>query len=613
MSNMFFEGVITEENRLPVTTTISDASGSSQSVEVTAGGELNVVLEGVVSSGNSTTETLGNGGIFTGESEEVTNYGIIFVTVYSDKASATDGLCLEQSADGTNWDNVDTYTLPAVTGKTYSIQPAARYFRIVYTNGTAVQTEFRLQTIYKKTNALASSHRVQDDITNDDDAELVKAVLAADSGDGALIKNINAQHPLSTDGDSVYEKDLDQTRSTSAGFTGGIVRDLFDDDYSVITNSTATNPKVIKIVLKRPIQTNIIGITTDSGSFSNTKITATLGHGADAITTTIIDESADNTDKTLLIPEFAPLTLSEIQIEFHTTDTCTLGAVGVSKALQRIVRIQAKNDAGNIVDLAATDSNNLKVTDAESGLAIAKGDVTATTFVHKFGAAIDFDIADGYVTVWDGANDGGLNEMQYTYSSSAIIDSLSSSSTQDTQDIEVQGLDSSYAVVTQTITLTGQTRKALDTDLIRVFRMKNVGSSDLVGTLYCYENTAIVAGVPTDTSKVRAVITIGNNQTLMAIYTVPAGKTAYMRDWYFSTAGARKTSAHITRVEARPFGQVFQLKHTSSLIAAGTSYIHHKYIEPEIFTEKTDIEMKANTDEDIAGIAGGFDLVLVDN
>ena len=37
------------------------------------------------------------------------------------------------------------------------------------------------------------------------------------------------------------------------------------------------------------------------------------------------------------------------------------------------------------------------------------------------------------------------------------------------------------------------------------------------------------------------------------------------------------------------------------------------YTEPEIFLAKTDIEMEVNTDEDVAAIAGGFDIVLVDN
>ena len=108
----------------------------------------------------------------------------------------------------------------------------------------------------------------------------------------------------------------------------------------------------------------------------------------------------------------------------------------------------------------------LKTIDSGSGLSIAKGDVDGYSFIHKFGAVPDFDTADAEVTVWDGADDGGIDEMDYTYSATAAIDSLSSSDNGDTQDISVQGLDSNYDLVTQTITLTGQTRKALDTDLI---------------------------------------------------------------------------------------------------------------------------------------------------
>jgi hypothetical protein len=86
-----------------------------------------------------------------------------------------------------------------------------------------------------------------------------------------------------------------------------------------------------------------------------------------------------------------------------------------------------------------------------------------------------------------------------------------------------------------------------------------------------------------------------------------------MRDWYSSAAGAKKTSVHVVHLDARPSGQVFQLKHVSSLIAVGTSYIQHKYEEPEIFLEKTDIVMHSNTDEDAATISAGFDIVLVED
>jgi hypothetical protein len=279
--------------------------------------------------------------------------------------------------------------------------------------------------------------------------------------------------------------------------------------------------------------------------------------------------------------------------------------------------LTAKADGDGFANISSTASNNLKVTDAENGLAIAKGDVTGTTFVHKFGNIPDFDTADGGTggaTVWDGADDGGIDQMIYQYSSTADIDSLVSSNSGDTQDIEIQGLDTNYDPVTQTITLTGQTRAALSTDLIRVFRMINVGSTDIAGTVSCYVNSAAPGGVVTDSTKVRAAILDGNNQTEMAIYTIPTGKTGYLRSWFASSSGGKINTNYTIRLKAKPFGQVFQLKHRTSI--ADGNPVQHDYTEPEVFYAKTDIEMTGKITEagvTAAGVSAGFDIVLVDN
>jgi hypothetical protein len=408
---------------------------------------------GEVDTNNSSSTPLGAGIAFTGSATEILNEGIIFISVFSNVASATDGLSIQQSTDGTNWDHSDVYTVPANSGKNYAINPHAQYVRVVYTNGGTLQTSFRLQTIIKG-NALPSSHRIQDSIVDDDDSRLVKSVLSA--------------------------------KFNGAGF-------------------------------------------------------------------------------------------------------------------------------GNIT---ATSSGNLRVANAEDGLSIAMGDVVDTSFIHKFGNAPDFDTGDSVVSVWDGADDANIDQMTYQYSSSADIDSLSSSNNGDTQDIEIQGLDSSYDVVTQTVTLTGQTRAALGTSLIRVFRMVNVNSTDNAGHIYCYVNSAITAGVPDDSTKVRAVIQPGNNQTLMAIYTIPAGFTGYMRNWFASTAGANKNSNYVIQVRARPFGEVFQLKHLSAISDNGSSAIQHVYEEPEVFAEKTDIEIRTQVlaiGATGATVSAGFDIVLKDD
>jgi hypothetical protein len=325
---------------------------------------------------------LGIGGVFTGTATKIRDCGIVFVNIFTDQNSATDGLSIQQSSDGTNWDHTDEYTILANEGKNYSLNPHSEYFRVVYTNGTVAQTTFRLQSICKTGDAKDSSHRIKDEIVGDDDCTLVKAALTGENGTG----------------------------------------------------------------------------------------------------------------------------------EWHNVKT--------------------------------TADGHLSVSDRSSGLAIAQGDVTGTTFIHKFGEAPDFDTGDGEVVIWDGANDGilGGGAMVYTYSSTNDIGLLSSSNAGDTQNIEIQGLDGSGNLVTQTQTLNGQTDVDISltgTDLKRVFRMINRSSTDIAGVVYLRTNgSAQAGGVPTVATTARAIINNGNNQTLMCVYTIPAGKTGYMRDFFFSTSGA---------------------------------------------------------------------------
>lgn len=414
-------------------------------------------IYGSIDTGNSSITTLGVDAIFTGESIDIMDYPLVFINVYSNVSSATDGLSIQQSSDGVNWDHTDDYTIVGGSSKNYSVQRFAKYFRVVYTNGDVSQSEFRLQTILS-VNSKPSSHRIKDNIIGDDDAELVKSAI--------------------------------------------------------------------------------------TGEDSN----------------------------------------------------------------------------GNWKNVQTTEDGNLTVSDNSSGLSIAAGNVTGASFIHKFGAAPDFDTADGSITIWDGANDAllGGGAMSYTYSTTADIGTISSSNTGDTMDIEIQGLDINGDLITQTITLNGQTDVSLVTNLKRVFRMKNIGTIDIAGVVYLRTNgSGQTAGVPTTANTVRALINDGNNQTLMTIYTIPTGYTGYMRDWYASTAGGNKDSSYVIRLFARPSGQVFQLKHISSIQDGGSTYIQHTYEEPEVFNAGTDVVMRVESLASPAatGIAfsAGFDIVLIEN
>lgn len=127
--------------------------------------------DALVSTVNSSAVALGISGVFTGTAENISQYGTVNVVVFSDVASATDGLSIQQSTDGTNWDSSDNYTIPASTGKNFSVARGAKFFRIVYTNGGTAQASFRLQAIFTKGTVKSSSIRPQDSRTNDNDME----------------------------------------------------------------------------------------------------------------------------------------------------------------------------------------------------------------------------------------------------------------------------------------------------------------------------------------------------------------------------------------------------------------------------------------------------------
>lgn len=408
-------------------------------------------IDGYVSETNSTDTPLTSGSSFTGGQVDTLNYGMVMVAVHSDVASATDGLEIQfrSTATGT-WRTTDSYTIPAATDKTYSIQAVRRFMRVIYTNGLTAQSTFDLQTVLKPVYVKPSSHRVKDAVSGEDDAELVI--------------NIN----------------------------------------------------------------------------------------------------------------------------------------------------KAEDPSGTSVSIGATESHNLKVANAEDALNIAQGNVVGQSTVHKFGRGADIDTADGFVVLWDGA-EYNVALKTYTYSTSADIDRISSDNASDTEPIEILGLDTNWDLVTQTKTLTGQTPVALDTPLIRVFRMKNVGTSDIAGNVFCFVNVTTTLGVPDTITNTRAMINNGNNQTLMALYTIPAGKTGYIISWYAALSSAKASSLNNMEMKARPFGGVFQLKHTSTLSSTGSSHVQHTYFVPQSFPAKTDFVMLSDSSVNDNAVSAGFDLVLIDD
>lgn len=145
--------------------------------------------EGLVDSGNSSTIALGANATFTGSSIEIKDYAAINVAAFSDVSSAADGLKMQFSPDGTNWDHEHAFSVTGNIGVSYAQAAELRYFRIVYVNGATPQSFFRLTTILKSTTVSPSRYTVGQTLTGGQMADVTKSVIwgLSSSGGGTYV------------------------------------------------------------------------------------------------------------------------------------------------------------------------------------------------------------------------------------------------------------------------------------------------------------------------------------------------------------------------------------------------------------------------------------------
>lgn len=241
-------------------------------------------------------------------------------------------------------------------------------------------------------------------------------------------------------------------------------------------------------------------------------------------------------------------------------------------------------------------------------LQVKRGQIGWHEAIFKFGFNPDVD--DALETVWA---QGGL----YSYIETATVLKVSSSSTNDTsagtgaRTVTLFGLDANYAEVSETVTLNGQTAVNTTKTYIRINRMvvNTAGSGGQnAGVIYAGDGT-VTSGVPAEKY---ATIAAGDNQTLMALWTVPADYTAYLLQKDVTAATAQNNKYATIHLVARPFGEVFQTKDKHVL---DNGVLHQTYTIPLKFTEKTDIEVRCIGDSASADIAvsASLDIIYIRN
>lgn len=227
---------------------------------------------------------------------------------------------------------------------------------------------------------------------------------------------------------------------------------------------------------------------------------------------------------------------------------------------------------------------------------IARGLVPGVSHIHKFGAVDTLSINTSG-TVWD------VNDTVYPWSawSSAGTLTVDRADAGDANKIVyIEGLDADYNVTSDTVTLTNATGNATTKSFIRVYRayITDSGATN-VGAINIKKGATTVASI-------RA----GNGQTLMSVYTIPAGKTGMLMQGSASAqAGADATGNMFVRY----FGnQAFRVGHSFEVGGDGGEY-DYTFSVPIALPEKTDIDVRMKTRSNNGRFTSAFCLILIDN
>jgi len=229
----------------------------------------------------------------------------------------------------------------------------------------------------------------------------------------------------------------------------------------------------------------------------------------------------------------------------------------------------------------------------EQNYQIARGLVRGASSIHKFGAVPQLSI-NTTGTCWD------KNDTLYPWSaltSASVLTAQAVNASDDGKILTILGLDSNYNEISDTITLSSSGTASTTKQFLRVYRgyistgANNVGAIDVrIGA-----NTVLY-------------INVGLAQTLMMIYTVPAGKDLLLlKGACTSQAGADASGFFYVRF----FDQTaFRIQHTFEV--SGSDGYEYKFEVPFRVPEKSDIDFRLTTRSNNGRYTAAFDGLLVD-
>lgn len=251
-----------------------------------------------------------------------------------------------------------------------------------------------------------------------------------------------------------------------------------------------------------------------------------------------------------------------------------------------------------------TDRRNTPVNDIALG--IAAGAYRGFSSEYKFGH--NPTVGAAYETIWQ-------ESTLYIYPASATVMTISSDDETDNlagvgaHSVRLIGLDADYNIITEDLDLhptDGTLGVTTTKSYFRIHRMYTLtagSNAGQIGTIYVGTGT-LTNGKP---ANVYALSIEVHNQTSQAVYTVPAGKTAFIKKGFASLSSGKDAEIHF---DARIPGEVFSTKFIVHLYQTGFVY---DFSTPLLIPEKTDLEVRGAVPQTAGSISAAFEMVLIDN
>jgi len=249
-------------------------------------------------------------------------------------------------------------------------------------------------------------------------------------------------------------------------------------------------------------------------------------------------------------------------------------------------------------------SGNLHTTDFY--LEAAQGNEPGHTLKSKFGRNPTVGTS-GFDTIWNGG--GSYTGFDATGAETVTI--VSASGNDDLvgtglRTIRLYGLDTDFLQQTEDIEMDGTDPVTSSLSYVRLDTVKGLTA----GSGKVNEGNITIRQSAT-TAVIFAVVPAGYNSSMIAAYTIPAGKTGYLLSQSAGIAN-KQAAAVALRMQVRAPGSVFTVQGEAALNSAGTGFIERTFAFPKQIPEKTDMFIEAEASTTVA-VSAFFDILLIDN